>query len=233
MRTAVVAMIGGVAAVMAVDARPVANRQIPSITGRVVDTGGSPLPGVVVTTIPSSGGVTARVHSGTDGTYRFESLPEGSYRVDFDIAGFDVIRRNRVQVTRTATARADATLPISSICECVSVVMRETLRERSGQVVDESGQPLPHARLEIVSPARREVRFADDQGRFRLRAPIKTSWPLTASDSGFGAVSQQVSGTQSDVVIRLIRSRTAGVPETERLTRGCRCPGDLFTHDGR
>jgi hypothetical protein len=35
------------------------------------------------------------------------------------------------------------------------------------------------------------------------------------------------------MVVRLELGEVQGVPETETLARGCRCPGDLFTHQGR
>jgi hypothetical protein len=76
--------------------------------------------------------------------------------------------------------------------------------------------------------------FADSEGRFRVRVSVNKSWSLTASDSGFGAVTQQMSGDPEDpVIFKLPRSSTMNLPDIEHLNRGCRCPGGLFTHDGR
>lgn len=227
-----VALIVGVDAFMA--ARPqTAVDQRPSIEGRVVDSAAQPIPGVSVTAIPATGGVATRTTTGTGGLYQLDRLRDGEYRVDFDLNAFDLARRNHVHVSGTAPARADAILHVSSICECVEIVHRQ-LRERRGQVADQSGQPLPHAQLEIGAPLRRQVAYADGEGRFHVRVPMDGTWPLTARDSGFAAATQQVSGRQdAAVVFRLTPTSTAALPDTERFSRPCRCPGDLFTHSGR
>ena len=204
----------------------VAVAQSASIAGVPRDVIGQTLPGVTVTTIPESGGLVKRTTSGRDGAYRFEALPDGTYRVDFELLGFDLIRRNHVRVRPDTVATVDAVLPVSAICECVTVVPPSPLRQRAGRVVDESDRPLPHAHLEVVSSIGREVAYADDEGRFLVRAPINEMWPLTASDTGFRAVTQQLSGAVAEPIeLRLAHAGTTGVPNEERLARGCRCPG--------
>ncbi len=199
-----------------------------------MDSAGQTVPGVSVTTIPEGGGVAKRTTSGRDGTYRFDALPEGTYRVDFEVLGFDLFRRNHVHVRRDATAEADGTVFVSSICECVTIMPPVAVAEREGQIVDQSGRPLPHARLEIVSPNRREVAYADGEGRFRVRLPVRGAWPFTASDTGFAKVTEQVSWTKAaPAILTLLRGGRADIPDTERFSRACRCPGDLFTHAGR
>ena len=46
--------------------------------------------------------------SGSDGSYRFDGLPDGTYRVDFELRGFELVRRNHVRVRRDSEAKADA-----------------------------------------------------------------------------------------------------------------------------
>lgn len=210
--------------------------QSPSISGRVVDASGTPIPGVSVTTTEERGGNTSVETTGSDGTYQFKRMADGTYRIDFEAQWYDVLRRNHVRVRANSPAVADAPLALSPIdCECVNVLPRTPIRERVGQVTDESGRPLAHARLQIVSPAYQEVAHADSEGRFRVRVPVSKSWPLTASDSGFGAVTQEVSGdTEGPVIFKLPRSGTTNLPDTEHLNNGgWRCLGSLFTHDGR
>lgn len=207
--------------------------QSASIVGHVVDAGGYPIPGVFVTTIEETGGATSRAISDRNGVYQFEALPDGTYHVDFELRGFDLIRRNHVQVRRDTVAKVDATLFVSAICECVEVIS-PSLRERSGQVVDESGRPLPHARLALVSSMRSAAAYADGEGRFQVRLPVDDRWSLTVSDGGFRTETQQVSGNGAGpLVFRLARATTAGLPDLQQFTRGCRCPGDPFTHEGR
>jgi len=207
--------------------------QSPGIAGTVAQPSGPGVSGVLITSLPSFGGIARRTTSENHGAYSFAELDEGTYRLDFDLAGFDLIRRNHVRVRRGKTVTVDATVSISSVCECVEFVPATPLRERAGQVVDPSGWPLPHARLELVSPTRREVASADDEGRFQVRLPLNGAWPLTASDSGFRAVTQRVSGDGTPIPFSLRPDDGAEVPATERFPRGCRCLGDLFTHQGR
>jgi hypothetical protein len=205
-----------------------------SIEGQVVDAMGQPVPGVRVTAIPQSGGPARHATSEGDGAYRFAMLPEGLYRVDFDLPGFDLVRRNGVRVGSVASAGVDATLQVSSLCDCIDTLFSATFRQRAGQVVDENGAPLPHARLEVLARRRREVACADAEGRFLLRAPDNESWRLSASDTGFRRATRRISmAAAGPIVIKLTYAGATDLPDTERLTRGCRCPGDLFTHAGR
>ena len=216
------------------------------VAGRVVDTIGKPMPGVTVTIMPAAGGEQTRTTTAGDGTYRFDEMADGIYRVDFELVGFDVTRRNFVRVRNGSSTFADATLRVSSMCECVSVTGLPRVAQRSGRVVDETGRPLPRARLEIavpipaeagVAPAStwREVRYADTEGRFSVLAPVAGAWALIASDSGFRSVTQQVSGSPTEpLVFTLFFTGTdTGFQVYERFSRGCRCSGDLFTHQGR
>ena len=84
--------------------------QSASIAGVVRDGNGGVIPGVNVTTIPQSGGLVRHTTSGSDGSYRFDGLPDGTYRVDFDLRGFELVRRNHVRVSRDAEANIDVAL---------------------------------------------------------------------------------------------------------------------------
>jgi hypothetical protein len=202
-----------------------------SVAGAVTDESGQPLPGVIVAALPQAGGLTRRTTSASDGTYRFDGLSDVIWRIDFELLGFDLIRRNQVRVNQMSV---NAALPVSSICECITIVPSIPLRERAGQVVDQAGRPLPHARLEVVSPMRRELRYADSEGRFVIRLAPNETWPLTASDTGFRALTKRVSGAVAEPIeLRLIQTDGSTPSETERFGRGCRCPGDLFAHEGR
>jgi hypothetical protein len=213
-------------------ARSTAVAQSARLAGRVVDTAGGAAPGVWVTAIPESGGVARRVLSGVDGSYEFSSVAEGTYRVDFEIQGFQLMRRNHVRVPRSASDSVDAILSVRGMCECVHVVPSVPVSERSGQVVDGEGRPLPHARVTIATPRTSEVAYADADGRFRVRVPIGDKWSLTASDSGFNAVTLQVSSTvPAPFQLALSYAGTRPVPDVEPLNRTCECPDDLFVHN--
>ena len=202
--------------------------QSASITG-VVSDGREPIPGVTVMTIPQSGGSVRQTTSGSDGSYRFDGLPDGTYRVDFALLGFEVARRNHVPVRRDSEAKADATLRPRAICECVTVEPPSPWAQRAGQVIDQAGRPLPYARIELVG---RQVMYTDREGRFLIRLPVNETWPLTATDTGFRGATQQVSGADAaSVVLSLEYIAAIGVPDLERFG-GCECDGYLRAYVG-
>lgn len=109
------------------------------------------------------------------------------------------------------------------------------LRERAGQVLDQSGNPLAHAHLELGIPAFTpgQGSYADRDGRFVVRLPMNASWPLRASDSGFAVATEHVSSNDDvPLVLKLAGAETIALPDTERLRRPC-CPSYFFTHAGR
>ncbi len=91
------------------------------LSGTVADAQGAILPGVSVTvTSPSLiGGQNTVTQS--DGRYMFPSLPSGTYRVVFELSGFQKLTRENVQVTLGQTISVDAQLPIASLSESVTV----------------------------------------------------------------------------------------------------------------
>jgi hypothetical protein len=206
-------------------------RSQPMVTGRAVDSAGQEIPGASVTMTPASGGDVRKTMTSNDGTYRFENVPDGIYRVDVELPGFDVTRRNGVRVRDGAALAGDARMKVSSLCECIIAIPGlPAAAERSGRVVDTMGRPLPRARLEIVVGMSREVRYADASGSFSVLAPLDGSWSLTASDSGFRPVTLQVSAATVVPIVFTLSYTGETVSEQQIIDRGCRCPSDLFRH---
>lgn len=205
--------------------------QSASIAGVVRDAIGQLIPGVTVTTIPQSGGLIRLTTTGSNGSYRFDGLPDDTYRVDFELRAFEVVRRNHVRVRHDTEAKADAALQVRAICECVTLEPPSPWAQRRGQVIDKNGHPLPHARIELVG--RQVMLSTDGEGRFLIRVPVNEAWSLTATDTGFGSVTQQVSGADAaSVVLSLEYVGTTGVPDVQRFG-GCECPGYLLPYGGR
>jgi len=195
--------------------------QSASIAGVVRDGNGGVMPDVTVTTIPQSGGLMRHTTSGSDGSYRFEGLPDGTYRVDFAVLGFELVRRNHVRVSRDTEANVDTVLPLRVICECMTLEPPSPWAQRLGQVIDNTGHPLPHARIGVD----RQVMSTDSEGRFLVRVPVNETWSLTATDTGFQPVTQQISGADAaTVVLSLDYEGTTGVPDVQRFG-GCECQG--------
>jgi carboxypeptidase family protein len=91
------------------------------LTGLVADAQGAVLPGVTVTaTSPSLIGVQTTVTQ-PDGRFLFPALPSGTYRLVFELGGFQKLTRENVQVVLGQTISVDAQLPIASLAESVTV----------------------------------------------------------------------------------------------------------------
>ena len=94
-----------------------------TISGRVVDSQGLPLPGVTVTaTSPNLQGARETVTS-ENGDYILTLLPSGSYRVVFELAGFQRVERS-VGLAPTQVLPLQIELGVAGITEAVQVVGR-------------------------------------------------------------------------------------------------------------
>src|SRR5262245_29641576 len=91
------------------------------LTGLVTDTQGAILPGATVSaTSPALIGVQTTVTQ-PDGKFLFPALPSGTYKLVFELSGFQKLTRENIQVTIGQTISIDAQLPIASLAESVTV----------------------------------------------------------------------------------------------------------------
>src|SRR5206468_2835344 len=91
------------------------------LTGLVTDAQGAILPGATVTvTSPALIGTQSTVTQ-ADGKFLFPALPSGTYKLVFELAGFQKLTRENVQVATGQTISFDAQLPIASLSESVTV----------------------------------------------------------------------------------------------------------------
>ena len=92
------------------------------IIGQVTDGTGATLPGVTVTAtspalqVPSVSAVTD-----AQGEYRLSPLPIGIYAVTYELAGFQNLRREGVQLTVGFVARLDQELNLGALAETITV----------------------------------------------------------------------------------------------------------------
>ncbi len=116
------------AAILLLTARPTAFGQAPmggGIEGRVVDSTGQPLSGVLVEI--ESGAERLAATSAEDGRYGVAQVPAGVYIVRFSMANFVSWQRRDVAVTAGAVSTVDATLLLSATASVV-VTGRNTFR---------------------------------------------------------------------------------------------------------
>src|SRR5262249_19850757 len=92
-----------------------------TIQGKVADTSGGVLPGVSVTaTSPSMMGVQTSVTT-AEGIYRFPALPPGTYSLTFELAGFNTLKRENIQIAMGFTATVNVELAVATLQETVTV----------------------------------------------------------------------------------------------------------------
>src|SRR5262245_13005793 len=101
------------------------------VSGRVTDSQGAAVSGVVVTLYARAANLRATATTDQQGAYRFDRLPKGDYLVEATSAGFGRFSRT-VRLERGASANLDFTLEIAGVSETVLVTAAGT-----PQTVDE------------------------------------------------------------------------------------------------
>jgi len=92
-----------------------------TIQGRVADAQGAVLPGVTVSaTSPAMLGQQTTVTSET-GNYRFPAVPPGVYTVSYELASFNTLKREGVQISLGFTANLNVELTLATLQETVTV----------------------------------------------------------------------------------------------------------------
>ncbi len=92
-----------------------------ALTGTVTDPSGAAVANVAVTATRVDTGQTRSTTTGTDGSYKFEGLPPGSYRVRFEAAGFKPVELPPATVNGTETTLLDAKLEIGEVGNAIPV----------------------------------------------------------------------------------------------------------------
>lgn len=108
------------------------------IQGRVTDAQGAVLPGATVTaTSPSALGAQTTVTSET-GNYRFPALPPGVYTVTYELAGFNTVRREGIQLSLGFTANVNVELALATLQETVTVTGESPVIDTSATRVQQN-----------------------------------------------------------------------------------------------
>ncbi|HKS26122.1 MAG TPA: TonB-dependent receptor [Thermoanaerobaculia bacterium] len=105
-----------------------------ALGGRVADESGGALPGVTVTATNSATGFSRNVVTGSDGAYRFQALPVGTYNVTADLSGFTSVTTRNVDVSVATERTINFTLKQASVKEQITVTAEAPLVETSPAV---------------------------------------------------------------------------------------------------
>ena len=158
-----------------------------TISGRVVDSQGLALPGVTVTATSPNLQATRETVTSENGDYILTLLPSGTYRIVFELAGFQRVERS-VGLAPTQNLPLPIEMGVAGVTEAVQVVGRLAARDElmirrrpdhEGHCHDEQGEPrhaeVPHglgklreARLE----ERAELKPEQDLGAENEDAPL-------------------------------------------------------------
>src|SRR5688500_18459811 len=106
-----------------------------SLAGRILDTGGGVLPGVVVTARQTETGLLRSATSDSQGRYSIPALPPGTYEIRVELAGFRPLLRSGVTLTIAQNAVVDLTMTVGGVAEEVTVVGEaSTVNTRTGEL---------------------------------------------------------------------------------------------------
>lgn len=114
------------------------------LVGTVTDAQGAVLPGVTVTaTSPALIGSQSAVTE-SDGQFRFPALPSGSYVLQFELSGFQTVRRENIVLALGQTLTVDSQLQIATLQETVTVTSESPVVDLESTKVgsDFSGEKL-------------------------------------------------------------------------------------------
>ena len=115
-------------AITSIPPHPVSAQGNPTgtISGRVTDPQGLPVPGTLVTVVsPALQGVRTATTS-INGDYILPFLPAGEYEVKFELQGFNTLTQPNVAITMAATRTVDVTLVLQTVTEAITVTAQTT-----------------------------------------------------------------------------------------------------------
>ncbi|HMC21711.1 MAG TPA: TonB-dependent receptor, partial [Thermoanaerobaculia bacterium] len=102
--------------------------------GTVTDASGGALPGVTVTATHNATGFNRSVVTGTDGAYRFPSLPVGTYTVTADLSGFASVTTRNVELNVAQERELNIALKQAAVKEQITVTASAPLVETTPAV---------------------------------------------------------------------------------------------------
>lgn len=143
-----------------------ANARHGTIYGKVVLDDGSAVPGVLVSlTGRNINKIT--IVTGAKGTYRFLSLPPGTYELRFELEGFNTVVRKGLRLTAGRNLKIDTVLPLSTIRQEIVVCGAAPVRDVRKSTCAVAFHPGKHNTEEYE-------RIYDNRFKETLRRPLST-----------------------------------------------------------
>ena len=164
-----------------------------SLAGRVAEESGGALPGVTVTATNNATGFSRSVVTGSDGAYRFPSLPVGTYSVVADLSGFSSVTTRNVELNVSQERTINVTLRQAAVKEQITVTAAAPLVETTPAIAtvisQREIQNLPlngrqFANLGSLAPGTTLSVNSDPTKPGQLTTRQDTHTPRTASTTG-------------------------------------------------
>jgi hypothetical protein len=125
------------------------------LTGRVVDSSGNPVANATVTVTSVDNGQARSATTGTDGSYRFDELPLGNYRMKLEAAGFQNLEIPSATVDGTKPSVVDEKLQVSA-----PTTIKPTLEQQDN---------LPNAPSSSTAPSLSDLGLTPEQTQGNAR----------------------------------------------------------------
>lgn len=114
---------------------PAFAQQRGSISGKVLDPDGLPLPGATVTITEQKTGFTRTVVTAATGSYSIPNLEPGTYSLTVEMAGFAGMKQTDILLTAGAAIPLDLKLQVAGVQEAIEVMGRSPLIERTSNQI--------------------------------------------------------------------------------------------------
>ena len=169
--------------------------QTADVSGRIVDTSNSVVPGATVTAVRPDTGVVRSGVSNTDGFYSIPALPPGTYTVTVRLDGFAPEVREGLLLANEQAARIDFVLKPGTVEEQVQVTASTVLE--TGPQTSATSHPAKHPRAAAQRarphrPGHADARRGDGrqlrQRRRHATSAATSSKPTSASAAAATAV---------------------------------------------
>ena len=106
-----------------------------SITGRVVDPDGLPLPAATITIVEEATGFTRTVVTAQNGAFSIPNLEPGTYTVTIEMPSFASIKREGVVLVAGSTQTLDLRMQVAGLQEAVTVTGQSPLVEKTSNQI--------------------------------------------------------------------------------------------------
>jgi hypothetical protein len=188
------------------------------LRGRVIDSQGAVLPGVIVVVRNQETGMFRETASGEDGTFIASGIVPGTYQVTAELQGFKKFERKDLRLEVGKTSSIDVTMAVGSVEETIIVkaespLVDVTSKEIGGNITSETLVKLPSVNGNFVGfvgllpgivPSISTESFGSDSISVNGQDPRNNNYMLDGGNNNDDVIGQRA-GTQARTPIEAIQ----------------------------